>query len=262
MTTGRTSSSTWSPRSTARAASDGDTSELGDETDQQLFATLREQVDCVMAGVRTVAIENYKAPGQQAGDARAPGRRRGSRRDRSSRRRRAAASLPLEAPLFQDADARIVVFIRPRRTSARRKRRSTWLRTEDPVQMLAHLRHEYGVRSLLLEGGPHINTPFFAAELVDELFLTLAPQLVGAGDAVPDHRRRPSATPAAAPDRRAAGERAPLPALPRGLSSSAATECTIPRSARLTEDADWRLPAADYAPIGQPVAALLVAESR
>jgi riboflavin biosynthesis pyrimidine reductase len=41
------------------------------------------------------------------------------------------------------------------------------------------------VRSVLLEGGPHLNTPFFSDELVDELFLTLAPVLTGNADPFP-----------------------------------------------------------------------------
>jgi riboflavin biosynthesis pyrimidine reductase len=32
---------------------------------------------------------------------------------------------------------------------------------------------------VLLEGGPHLNESFFGAELVDELFLTIAPVLTG-----------------------------------------------------------------------------------
>ena len=41
------------------------------------------------------------------------------------------------------------------------------------------------MRSVLLEGGPHLNTSFFDGELVDELFLTVAPVLIGNGDPFP-----------------------------------------------------------------------------
>ena len=37
------------------------------------------------------------------------------------------------------------------------------------------------MRTLLCEGGPHLNGQLFAAGLVDELFLSLAPKLGGGG---------------------------------------------------------------------------------
>lgn len=163
---------------------DGDTSDLGDETDQQLFATLREQVDCVMAGARTVAIENYKAPaGKQETRERRADRGLAPRPVFATATR--SGELPLDAPLFQDPDARIVVFTTTTPDLGAASASVELVALEDPKSMLNHLRHEYGVRSLLLEGGPHINTPFFADELVDELFLTLAPTLVGAGTPFP-----------------------------------------------------------------------------
>lgn len=161
-----------------------DTSELGDSIDQELFAVLREQVDCVMAGVRTVGIENYKAPGNKPET-----RERRVEKGLAPRPVFATATrsgnLPLEAPLFASEDAHVVVFTGAQIDTTAAAARVDVVDTEDPVQMLSRLRHDYGVRSLLLEGGPHINTPFFAAELVDELFLTVAPQLTGAGEPFP-----------------------------------------------------------------------------
>jgi riboflavin biosynthesis pyrimidine reductase len=46
---------------------------------------------------------------------------------------------------------------------------------------LAALREE-GVRSLLCEGGPTLNSTLFADGLVDELFLTVAPTIAGAAE--------------------------------------------------------------------------------
>ena len=45
--------------------------------------------------------------------------------------------------------------------------------------MLARLREEHGVRSVLCEGGPTLNSYLLAADVVDELFLSTSPQLVG-----------------------------------------------------------------------------------
>jgi riboflavin biosynthesis pyrimidine reductase len=48
---------------------------------------------------------------------------------------------------------------------------------------MAELRERFGVRTLLCEGGPHLNAQLLADGLVDELFLTVSPKLAG-GDAV------------------------------------------------------------------------------
>ena len=55
---------------------------------------------------------------------------------------------------------------------------------EVPASMLAHMREALGCRLLLLEGGPTLNGEFFRRGLVDELFLTVGPLVVG-GDGVP-----------------------------------------------------------------------------
>src|SRR4029077_5268028 len=46
---------------------------------------------------------------------------------------------------------------------------------------LTHLRRERGIRALLCEGGPRLHAQLQAAGLVDDLFLTIAPKLVGGG---------------------------------------------------------------------------------
>ncbi len=48
-----------------------------------------------------------------------------------------------------------------------------------PGRVLDLLRNEFGVQLLLHEGGPTVFGEFVAAEMIDELFLTLAPQIAG-----------------------------------------------------------------------------------
>jgi riboflavin biosynthesis pyrimidine reductase len=160
-----------------------DTSDLGDEADAALFATLRERVDCVMAGMRTIAIEEYNAP---------------AAKDETQHRRERAGLAPRplvatatlsgklpDVPMLHDPELRIVVFSEAELDVSDVSAEIVHVRTTDAGQMLAALRGEFGVRSLLLEGGPHINQPFFAGEFVDELFLTLAPVLTGSDDPFP-----------------------------------------------------------------------------
>ena len=49
----------------------------------------------------------------------------------------------------------------------------------DSLAMLRLLHAQYGIRSVLHEGGPSLFGQFMAAQTVDELFLTLSPQIAG-----------------------------------------------------------------------------------
>ena len=54
-----------------------------------------------------------------------------------------------------------------------------------PRAILELLRSQFGVKTLLHEGGPTLFGQFLAAKAVDELFLTLSPQIAGrTGDAI------------------------------------------------------------------------------
>ncbi len=162
----------------------GDTSDLGDDADAALFATLRERVDCVMAGVRTIGVERYQAMARSA----------------EVRERREAAglaprpifatvtrsgALPTDAPLFADADLQVRVFSTGELDLSGVAAKVEQSTKTDVETVLRELRERDGVGSVLLEGGPHLNTPFFAAGLVDELFLTLAPTLIGGAELFP-----------------------------------------------------------------------------
>ena len=49
---------------------------------------------------------------------------------------------------------------------------------------MRRLRDERGVRALLCEGGPRLHSAAAGGGLADELFLTIAPKLVGAGSTI------------------------------------------------------------------------------
>jgi riboflavin biosynthesis pyrimidine reductase len=48
-----------------------------------------------------------------------------------------------------------------------------------PQAILQLLKSQFGVKTLLHEGGPTLFGQFLAASVVDELFLTLSPQIAG-----------------------------------------------------------------------------------
>jgi riboflavin biosynthesis pyrimidine reductase len=74
----------------------------------------------------------------------------------------------------------------------------------NPSDMVTLLQEEHGVKLLLHEGGPTLFSSFLRHTLIDELFLTMAPQIVGRGGS--GHRPAFPARSSQLPNRRC-GER-------------------------------------------------------
>jgi riboflavin biosynthesis pyrimidine reductase len=165
----------------------GRSSPLSGPADRELFHGLRLAVDAVMAGAATVRVERY---GRIVPDA--------SRRQR--RVERGLSEEPLacivsgrltldpEIPLLADPAARVVILTPSAASLPASAAEVHYIRAErdgllDLAAALAELRERFGVRTLLCEGGPHLNAQLLGAGLVDELFLSLAPLLAG-GDPI------------------------------------------------------------------------------
>lgn len=52
----------------------------------------------------------------------------------------------------------------------------------DFLQIVEILARRYGVKNLLIEGGGQVNFAMFRAQLIDEVYLTLSPRLIGGRD--------------------------------------------------------------------------------
>ena len=141
----------------------GRTAPMSAEVDRELFHHLRTQADGILVGAGTVRIERYgrvtKTPELQ--DKR---EREGLRPDAVAAIVSRSGNLPDDLPIKQQAPGSVRVL-------------------GDLAEGLRELRAE-GVRSLLCEGGPTLNGTLFAAGLVDELFLTIAPTIAGAGESL------------------------------------------------------------------------------
>ncbi|HEU4703985.1 MAG TPA: dihydrofolate reductase family protein [Conexibacter sp.] len=167
-----------------RATIDGRSGPIGDDGDMEVFRRLRTQADALLIGTRTLGIERYG---------------RAVRRPELREARVAlglapeplvatvtrSGELPLDIPLFQEPDADVVVFA-PTETPEPDCPACVTVVRLDPAELtlttaMRHLRAERHVRSLLCEGGPTLMGALLHERLVDELFLTLAPQLVGGG---------------------------------------------------------------------------------
>ncbi len=142
---------------------DQDSRRLSGSGDRELFYALRERVDAVLIGPNTLRAEHYKRmlPAPERRERRlAAGRPAEPLAVTVSR----SGQIPRDIPLFIDAPERIVVFERAE---------------AELSHMLRTLRSRHNVRTLLCEGGPTLFGALLAHELVDDLFLTLAPTLTG-----------------------------------------------------------------------------------
>jgi riboflavin-specific deaminase-like protein len=161
----------------------GRSGELSSPADRDLFHSLRLAVDAVMAGAATVRVERY---GRIIPDK----SRRRLRIERGLREEPLACivsgrlALEGEVPLLADPAAKVVILTSSAASLPASAAEVRYIRAErngllDLPAALAELRERFGVRTLLCEGGPHLGAQLLAADLLDELFLSLAPKLAG-----------------------------------------------------------------------------------
>jgi riboflavin-specific deaminase-like protein len=169
-----------------KAAVDGRSGPIGDDADRELFHRLRTVVDAVLVGSGTLRVERY---GRLVRDAelRAARERDGLAADPLAATVTRSLDLPPDLPLLTAPEQRVVVF-----TSADGELEATGaavtLERLDPAELtltavLRRLRADYGVRSVLCEGGPTLFGALLHEGAADELFLSLAPKLSGGAEA-------------------------------------------------------------------------------
>jgi 2,5-diamino-6-(ribosylamino)-4(3H)-pyrimidinone 5'-phosphate reductase len=161
-----------------RTAVEGKSSRLGSETDRQTMRTLRSRADAVMIGAGTLRAERLSlgldepSGGQplavivtKTGD------------------------VPLESNLVVGGRQQVLVVTTqdaPEHLDDRLRESARVLRAPATPsgavnlgQALRILKAEHAVEVLLVEGGPNLNHDLISQHLADELFLTLAPKLLG-----------------------------------------------------------------------------------
>jgi riboflavin-specific deaminase-like protein len=168
-----------------RATLAGRTKSISSEADRALFHELRGQVDAIMAGTATIAIERY-GPLVRDDDRRQKRVERGLEPVPVAVTASRSMELPTQTPLFQDRGSHIIVLTGSDRKAPAAPARVTVERLPaagtselDLVAGMESLRGSHGIRTLLLEGGPTLLGAMLEAGLVDELFLALAPVIVG-----------------------------------------------------------------------------------
>jgi riboflavin-specific deaminase-like protein len=157
---------------------------LSTELDRQLFHHLRTQVDAVMVGAGTARVERYGRMAKSE-DLRDKREREGLSRDPLAVLVSGRLDLPADLPLLREPEQRVVIATASDALLPGLGDQVEYARTRDDLPVLmALLREEHGVRSVLCEGGPTLNSFLLAAGLVDELFLTLNPKLAGGAAAL------------------------------------------------------------------------------
>lgn len=146
-----------------KATLEGRTAPMSAPADRELFHHLRAQADGILVGAGTVRVERYGRV-TKTEELQAKRESQGLRPEALAVIVTRSGDLPADLPLLEQAPDSVRLVA-------------------DLPQGLADLREE-GIRSLLCEGGPHLNSTLFAEGLVDELFLTIAPTVAGPGESL------------------------------------------------------------------------------
>jgi riboflavin biosynthesis pyrimidine reductase len=163
---------------------------IGSKVDQRLMRELRVNADMVINGASTLRASGSSP---RLGDEGLEQLRldRGRPRFPLGATISRSGDLPLDKIFFTAGDFDTVVFLSDTVPPDRRAaigatgRRVIDLPAGGEVDAaLRYMRHELGVRVLLVEGGPTFNAELFQRDAVDELFLTVGPVIVGGSDTI------------------------------------------------------------------------------
>jgi riboflavin biosynthesis pyrimidine reductase len=159
---------------------------LSSPADRQLFHALRAASDAVLVGAGTLRAERY---GRMIRDpaVRATRERRGLQPEPLACVVTDTATLDPATPLLAEPQARVVLLTNDEAQAPDCGAQIEYVRCGAPGALdlaagLASLGERFGVQLLLCEGGPGLAGELAADGLLDDLFLSLAPKLVGGVD--------------------------------------------------------------------------------
>lgn len=168
-----------------RGAVGGKSTPVGSEVDHRLMRNIRSNVDAVLVGAGTLRSENLTLTVDEPLTKRR--RERGLKEQPLSVLLTQSGDVPADRKIFQASEGNLLVFAgahasqenlaKLSRLAAVRPATDTVV--PEPEKILETLAGEFGISRLLVEGGPSVNRSFLEAWLVDEVFLTLAPKIVG-----------------------------------------------------------------------------------
>jgi riboflavin-specific deaminase-like protein len=167
-----------------KATLDWRTRGLSSDIDRRVFHLLRTQADAVMVGAGTARTERYGRI-TKSDELRQIRANEGLVPDALAVVVSARLDLPPDLPLLNDPEQRVVLATASEDTLPGLEGNVEYARVGDDLpRLMAYLHERHAVRSVLCEGGPTLNSFLFAADIVDELFLTLNPKLLGGAAAL------------------------------------------------------------------------------
>jgi 5-amino-6-(5-phosphoribosylamino)uracil reductase len=163
-----------------RVAIGGRSAPVAGSADRALFHELRTQADAVMAGAGTARVERYRKV-TKTDELREKRSREGVAPEALAVLVSGSLDLPADLPLFQDPGSRVVIVTASSESLGDVAAEVTYFRQsgDELAPAMRALRVDYGVRSVLCEGGPHLNSALLREGLVDELFLCVSPRIAG-----------------------------------------------------------------------------------
>ena len=167
-----------------KATLDWRTKGLSSDVDRRLFHHLRTQADAVMVGAGTAREERYGRMTKND-ELRQKRANEGLVPDALAVVVSGRLALPPDLPLLNDREQRVVIATASDAEIPGVTGDVEYARTGDDLpRLLAYLHEQHGVRSVLCEGGPTLNSFLFASGVVDELFLTLNPKVLSGAAAL------------------------------------------------------------------------------
>jgi len=161
---------------------DGVSGALGTPADSKRFIAARHLADTIVVGATTATVEDYRPSVTPIAVI------------------TGSLSLNPEARLFSDSDNQPLLYTTDQAAGTRGADFDGIAEVKplgdslDPAQVLADLDNR-GRKSVVLEGGPTLNSHFLRADLVDELLISYSPRVVGGdgrrmthGAVMPDER--------------------------------------------------------------------------
>ncbi len=169
-----------------RVEVEGGSTGLGGPGDKAMFHALRGIADAVLAGTGTLRAERYGRLVRRP-ERRAERAALGLEEDPAALVITRSGDVPWTAPMFDAPEQRVGIAAPRGRVSvpAHVRARVEIVELDDPAPgpALRALAAALGLRTVLCEGGPTLNRSLIADGVLDELFVTLDPQLIG-GDAL------------------------------------------------------------------------------
>jgi riboflavin biosynthesis pyrimidine reductase len=171
-----------------RATLSGRSGAISGAADHAMFRGLRTVVDGVMAGAGTVRTERYGPLVRDPGDRRARVGRGLSEQPLACVVTASMSLAAVDIPLLADPGSRVAIITSSPGSLTGASAQIEYIRARgegahdhelDLDTALTELQERLHIRTLLCEGGPHLNSELLTADLVDELFLSLAPKLAG-----------------------------------------------------------------------------------